>query len=507
MEKSLRLPALAGALLLSLLLAGCPGDPQVPSSGPGTGTGAGPGKGGGGATPPPPPGSNSGPAAAGSPESLLGKRLFRDTRFGHFYMANSHGDVNATLSSGEPLVNSEVNASGNPPTLPDPMRGTAVNCMQCHLGAQDADAPGGGARAFTDFAIHSPVPSRSDDPAQQFTTPRNATTIVADDLHGDVDPVFHWDGQFGSMQDLVVGTLSGRNFGWLATEQAQAFHQVARVIRGDNGKSSLANSFSGGATYGDLFQCSNQVPAQYQLPAKDCLDLNTASDADVIREVGTVMSAYLGGLHFAKDSSGQYTGSPYDQFLIANGLPRSPAKGQTPIEYGASLLQQLSALSDPKFINKGNFKFHDQRPFAFGPHELNGLLEFLRRPRGRVISKREADSNIIGNCVACHAPPDFTDFRMHNVGSTQFEYEDINGQGTFANLFIPDLATRSADPDAYLPVTPQHPFAQEPFRKPADPSAPQQADLGAWNIFANPDFPDRQAELRKFLCAIQTGQY
>ncbi|HEY4128963.1 MAG TPA: hypothetical protein VGN70_13020 [Gammaproteobacteria bacterium] len=437
---------------------------------------------------------------------LLGKRLFRETRFGNFYMLNSNGDVNATLSSGEPLVESEVNPSGSPATLPDPMKGTAVNCMQCHLGAQDAEVTGGSVRAFTDFAIHSPVPPRSDDPAQEYSTSRNATTIVEDALHGSVDPVLHWDGQFGSMQQLVVGTLTGRNFGWLATEQAQALHQVAEVIRGDDGKNTPAQEFSGGARYRDLFQCSNQVHAKYQLPKQDCMDVANASDAQIVDQVGTVMSSYLYSLHFAKDGTGQYVGSPYDQFLIVNGLPRSPAQGQTPQAYGASLLQKLEALSNPKFVDRGNFKYHGQRPFVFGAHELNGLLEFLRRPKGAVITPDEVATNVIGNCVACHAPPDFSDFRMHNVGSTQFEYEDINGAGTFANLVIPDLATRNTDPDAYLPITPQHPDAQEPFRKPADASAPQHADLGAWNIFANPDFPDRQASLRKFLCAIDTGK-
>jgi hypothetical protein len=511
MEKSRVLPALAGVFLLTLSLTGCPGDPKVPGSDPGTGTGTGTGPGTGpgtgGGTPSPPPGSTTGPVPAGSPVSLLGKRLFRDTRFGHFYMLHSNGNVNATLSSGEPLVAAEVNASGSPPTLPDPMKGTAVNCMQCHLGNQDAAVAGGGNRAFTDFALHSPVPPRADDPAQAQSTPRNSATLVGGGLYGDVDPVLNWDGQFGSMQDMAVGTLSGRDLGWLATERQQALHQVAQVIRGDNGKNTLASDFSGGVTYRELFQCSKDVPAAYQLPKQYCLDLASASDTEIVNGVSAVISAYLNELNFAKDSSGQYAGSPYDQFLIANKLPRSPAQGQTPKDYAANLLKTLQALTNPIFVDKGNFKYHDQRPFVFGTNELHGLMEFLRRPKDAVISGHEVDHGGIGNCVACHAPPDFTDHRMHNVGSTQFEYEAANGSGTFAFLFVPDLATRQLDPDAYLPITPQHPDAQEPFRKPAEASAPQQADLGAWNIFANPDFPERQASLRKFLCAIDTGQF
>ena len=508
MDKSRVSPALAGAILLGSLLAGCKGSnlPQTSTQDPPpAATSTPPTQ---ATSTPPTQATNTPPAQAAIPaEVLLGKRLFAETRFGHFYMANSNGDVNTTLGSGEPVVNAEVNASGNPATLPDPMSGTAINCMQCHLGSQDAGVQGGGARTFTDFAVHSPIPSRPDDPAQVFTTARNAMELVENSLHGDVDVVLHTDGQFGSMPSLVVGTLEGRNFGWLPTEQALAMHQVAQVIRGDNGNNTLASSLSGGTPYSALFQCSSTVPAKYQLPQQYCLDLTTASDADIIAGVGAVMSTYLGGLHFAKDSSGQYVGSPYDQFLIANGLPRSPASGQTPQQYGASLLQQLLALSNPKFIDMGNFKYHGQRPFVFGANELNGLEEFLRRPAGAVITPAEAATNVIGNCVACHAPPDFTDSLMHNVGSTQFEYEDTNGAGTYANLVIPDLATRNADPNSYLPRTAAHPNALEPFRKPANASNPNQADLGVWNIFANPDFPDRQASLRKFLCAIDTGQF
>lgn len=449
-------------------------------------------------------------SAAGTgklPVERLGKRLFRETRFGHFFMSHSNGDVNTVLSSGEPLVDAEANYTGDPATLPDPMQGQAINCMQCHLGRQDAMVAGGGNRAFTDFAVHSPIPPRADDPGHNYSTARNATSIVGARVHGDADHMLHWDGQFGSMTELVAGTLSGRNFGWLATEQAQALHQVAEVIRGDDGHNSLARTFSGGWRYRALFQCNPRVQAEYRLPARFCMDLKTATDAEIVDAVAGVMSAYLQRVDFARDSMGRHTGSPYDQFLIANRLPRSPKAGETPLEYGARLLRRVEALSNPKFVSDGHFKYHGQRPFAFGSHELHGLVMFLRRPAGPVITPEEVAQSGIGNCVACHAPPEFTDSMMHNTGATQFEYDDIHGEGSFANLTIPDLAQREADPDAYLPVTAAHPNAAEPFRRPADASAPGQADLGVWNIFANPDFANRQASLREFLCAIDTRRF
>jgi cytochrome c peroxidase len=101
--------------------------------------------------------------------------------------------------------------------------------------------------------------------------------------------------------------------------------------------------------------------------------------------------------------------------------------------------------------------------------------------------------------VACHAPPNFTDFKFHNVGATQEEYDAIHGSGAFSALRIPSLAERQADPDAFLPASAKHPFAEGRFR--AVPSAlePQNTDLGLWNIFANPDHPLSQAAILRAL--------
>jgi cytochrome c peroxidase len=74
-------------------------------------------------------------------------------------------------------------------------------------------------------------------------------------------------------------------------------------------------------------------------------------------------------------------------------------------------------------------------------------------------------------------------------------------------LTVPTLAQRDANPNAYLPVSPEHPDATETFRMAPVASDPDKADLGVWNIFANPDLPARKTPLRKFLCAISTHQF
>lgn len=119
---------------------------------------------------------------------------------------------------------------------------------------------------------------------------------------------------------------------------------------------------------------------------------------------------------------------------------------------------------EPKFITPadGAFQLIDQ-PFQFGALELEGLCIFLDRKRG--------------NCAACHVPPRFTDFGFHNTGASQDEYDTMHGAGSFAALSVPDLTTRNADPDRYLPATAAHPRALELFRAAAETDAP---DVRTW---------------------------
>jgi cytochrome c peroxidase len=142
----------------------------------------------------------------------------------------------------------------------------------------------------------------------------------------------------------------------------------------------------------------------------------------------------------------------------------------------------------------GKFKYHSQ-PFAFGAIELAGLKIFLKAATGAMDGSQHA-----GNCAACHVPPNFTDYRFHNTGVAQQEYDAANGVGAFMALSIPDLAIRSQNYDSYLPATPQHPYASERFRHPAVPAQPQYADLGLWNVYLNPDYPSPQADLESVVC-------
>lgn len=436
-------------------------------------------------------------AAERNGTTILGERLFFETRFAQYFFARSGGDANFSLTAGDPVMEATVLVNG---TLPGPFAGQSMNCRACHL-VQEQEAFGN--RAYADFAARSPVPANGDGRTQ---TPRNAISLV-NVLQPRPTPLFlHYDGQFASAQDLVLATLTGRNFGWKPSEYALATAHIAHIIRQDDGKGALAQRY-GGLSYAQVFAAARAVPSQYQiLPAYRLPDvtvtnsgsLNYASDQRVVQDVAALIQAYLGTLVFSQDTNGLFNGSPYDVFLMKNGLPRAPTTNETPAQYSQRLLGSIEKRAAIQFVTDpadGHFSTHKQ-PFQFGPAELAGLKIFFAQ--GPPVASSPVPTSI-GNCVVCHPPPAFTDFLFHNTGATQEEYDAIHGPGTFMTVAIPELSERQANYDAFLPATPNHPTALGTFITPPSLNQPGQIDLGLWNVFANPDFPAAQPGLRQIL--------
>jgi cytochrome c peroxidase len=427
--------------------------------------------------------------AADPPEVLIGERLFLETRFAQYFQAHA-ADVNAPLAQGDPTVESTA-TTGAP--LPGPFAGTSINCRSCHLVDEQLLTPGAGMRTYADFARQSPIPAREDGLA---VTPRNSPSPVgaAPGIHPRLP--LHFDGEFRDLPDLVAGTLTGRNFGWLPNERAAAVGHIANVIRNDDGRGALAQDLGG--AYRHVLAGSAQVPVELLLPARFRIDVATASDEHILRVVSRLIAAYVGSLAFERDEDG-FAGAPFDEFLLRNALPRVP-QDETALAYSRRLARALRTDRRLSFVlpdEDATFAFHNQT-FRFGSEELRGLRIFLREP-GR---QEDAGATGIGNCVACHTLPRLTDFQAHNTGVTQRAYDAVHGAGSFTTLPIPDLATRNASPDLYLPASPTHPLAVGPFRALATAGEPSYTDLGMWNIFANPDFSRRgqQRLLAKRIC-------
>lgn len=165
------------------------------------------------------------------------------------------------------------------------------------------------------------------------------------------------------------------------------------------------------------------------------------------------------------------------------------------MDYARLLGEQVAGLRAPRFVNDParSMRTHGGQPFRFGERELRGMRIFFRE----AIGPEQAGG--AGNCAECHVPPRFTDFRFHNTGSAQEEYDAVHGSGAFARLFVPDVAERNADFTRWLPPTTLHRDAMGPFFSVPIREQPGRADLGLWNVYANPDLPAPQPALERLM--------
>jgi len=289
------------------------------------------------------------------------------------------------------------------------------SCASCHL--QDEDPQG--MRAHTDFFSRSWVPWRGADPRREEL--RNSPTI----LDAALMPCLHFDGEFASLEDLVKGTLAGRPMGWLPGEEDQAFDRFYGIILKDTGEGAER-----AGNYREDFKAAYGV------------DPGELGKAEVVDRAAKAIADYMRTLKTARTT-------PYDGFIRANGLDSRPAASEDPKLYSRRLLDAIASLERKRAL---------KLPGGFGAPALRGLKLFFRT----------SGTGSTGNCVACHAPPLFTDLSFHNMGISQSEYDQVNGDGSFLALQIPAAA------EARRP-SPQ--FREIPSRR-----KPGCADLGYWNF-------------------------
>jgi cytochrome c peroxidase len=415
---------------------------------------------------------------ADPPEVALGERLFMETRFAQFFAAHANGDANATLVDGDLVLAASVTTSDQ--SMPGPFAGLSMNCRACHLVAEHR-ANGKGNRSYSDFARRSPIPSRDDG---RKLTARNSQPLVNALVSRECDVFLHNDGEFGSGTDLVKGTFTGRNFGWLARERPEALRHIAHIIREDNGRGQLALEF-GGYPYRKVFAgSSSEIAEDYLVGQEFRIDVLTASDGEILDAIARAVESYMRSLRYSRDERLEYDSSPYDVFLEKNKLPRRPTPGQSTRYYIRYLLTMLDDVKEPRYVTSADRCFKTlKQDFHFGPLELAGMKLFFSRSDNRATPSGRS----VGNCVACHAPPHFSDFAFHNTGASQEEYDSIHGPGAFTKLFVPELGQRATNFEAWLPATSNHPRAVGSLCEIPSADFPGRADLGLWNVFANPD--------------------
>ncbi len=353
------------------------------------------------------------------PEDSIGERLFLDTRFSE-YFATHMTSVNEPLTVGDPVVQQVSTTTG---TLPGPFAGQSINCRSCHFVTEFQGVSGAGNRTYSDFAAHSPIPREIGGLTE---TTRNSMHMVGS-LQSHPGPTFlHFDGEFATPEALVEATLTGRNFGWEPTQFQQALEHIAMIIREDDGSSQLASDRTNGLSYGTLFLGQDpKITSDFLVPAADRIDVNTATDQQILDLVAKCISTYMGDLLFKQDEFGRYIGSPYDVFLRINHLPVQPNAGESIAQYNQRLLQIVQGLSNPIWVDGtyGSFKYHAQ-PFQFGSTELAGLKIFLSAASSAIDGSQHA-----GNCSSCLQAPIFSDFNFHNTGLRRRSSTTLTEQG------------------------------------------------------------------------------
>ena len=260
-------------------------------------------------------------------------------------------------------------------------------------------------RTYADFGQRSSIPDRGDGKTH---APRNSPALVNATLDRPGGMLLHFDAEFNSTEDLVAGTFTGRNFGWLPGERAEAIAHIANVVRGDDGSFDPSGQFDA-LSYRILFGGRHSsIPDGLRLPPEFRAFVTTASDQEIFDAVIKVVVAYVNGLQFSQaEDSGAPIRSPFDVFLEINGLPQGPDPGESPIDYSRRLRTLVNAPGfSPHFVTSnpnradGQFQFHSQ-PFQFGATELEGMKMFLTEAAAPIASLGEISAGKIGNCIAC----------------------------------------------------------------------------------------------------------
>jgi len=384
----------------------------------------------------------------------LGERLFNDVRFSKLFVTNSANEVNDQSAKGS-------------------------SCITCHqVDAKFESTTGLGMRTYADFTRRSEVPLRAKDKLTH--TLRNTPGLVGIGSPYLKKRFSHWDAEFADHSETVMGNFTGRNMGWLKTERIDSLKNIAKVIRSDDGLAELAREFGG--SYERVFLgVDPSIPNDLRLDQKDRFDVFKASDKKIQNKVTEFITAYMDDLDFEKNLNDEYSGSPYDQFLIVNNLATKPSSNQTTSQYMADLRQDISKLKNPKFVAKKFFSTIGKE-IGFGEKEYQGMQVFYNIPK--------ADGSLNrGMCMSCHIPPMFTDEQFHNVGITQIEYDNVHGRGEFSKLPVTDLKMRK---DTFM-------------AKRANVKDKNAVDLGVWNFFGRKNKPELNKYVRDLKCHLLTN--
>jgi len=497
-----------------------------------------------------------------TPETLLGERFFLETRFAQYFAAHSNGEVNRPLAQGDPVV-AQVRNPRAAVAYASPFAGKSINCRSCHFVDEFSSLIAGVNRTYCDFLPRTPIPERGDGQNVTIRNSRNmvddfplqrapillhgdgefasANSLVESTLTGrdmgwlpneQSNAIHHVakvvredDGQDdlgqqygGSYAKLMLGTASdlpdkfrlASDFRIDVTNATdrQIIDEVSRLIGAYLSSLRLERTAEGvhsGSAY-DMFLAKNNLPAQ---PAQGETDAEFSQrllqQVEQLKNPRFVLPyerwlrfhphvLQFGDQELAGLKIFLRRGPPSTQKVAANRMSPFFFLAGLPL-FGVLLGKKRRRLVSDWILAAVISLFL----CAVVAAAMSSPVDERAQPASNEISRAGTIAHA-GNCFACHPAPEFTDVRFHNTGAAQEEYDSLHGSGSFAQLTVPSYAERSRQPNRYLPATPIHPHATGVFRSVPAASNPSETDLGMWNIFANPDFPEVQSQMRRLLC-------
>ena len=305
--------------------------------------------------------------------------------------------------------------------LSNPGANLATSCRSCHAPPAATD----GRQHWSDSTPLSVMPAN--DRGGKLETTRNSPTLLDAVTAGP----YPSDGAYETLSDYLAHKLLSEHMGWRPDDTDRAESEIQALLAYDDGSDPLAEG-----SYAEQFKTVKNV------------DVTALSAEDAVSTVIASLMDYLGTVVTRNTSA-------YDAIMYLNRFPEALAgEGDTPVDYAGRFFGRVANEEGRVLI---------RFPNIYTEVAYQGLKTFMRVIPTWNSSVVGEEVNI-GNCVACHVPPKFTDHKFHNMGVAQMEYDALHGDSAFARL---------------APAAPSESTASR-----AVAGDPEKVDLGRWNVDA-----------------------
>lgn len=330
----------------------------------------------------------------------------------HGQLAHAYSDDPPEVRLGARLFNDVRLTNPGAPNL-------SASCRTCHVPPEATSRK----RQYVDSTPRSVIPTNAMGSKQE--TFRNTITL----LDATTETSFNADGEFATIEELIEHELTSTHMGWLPGEEELAKDAIFGLMFYDYGEDLLAE--------GNFLE---------QFKAAKGIDLETMQRDAVVAEIVASLVDYLKVIQ-------THNTSAYDAMAYLNRFEEGLANEEdTPKDLSGRIFGRIA---DQEGRNLIRF------PNGYNEEAYQGFKTFYRVSPTWSSSVEGMEENV-GNCIACHVPPRFTDGKFHNIGVTQAEYDAAHGDGAFAGLSI---ASPSEDTRARIR---------------ADDAS--KLDLGRWNV-------------------------